>query len=120
MGGKDGPKKNDVRFAQRCAAASSKQPPQHERAQIINLSALPRGARPMPFASLEYEEVPNARQLECPGYNRCLEFVVSIKWQGFSCRRCPLNDILNWDEHASCTSVASTNIDASVIKLSRG
>jgi hypothetical protein len=44
----------------------------------------------MPFAMLEYEEVPQSRALDCGHYGRCLEFVAHIRWTGFSCRRCPL------------------------------
>jgi len=114
------PDEVDSQFATQCANSSRKPVHQGERAQIINLSALPNGARPMPFASLDYEEVPRARQLECPGYHRCLEFVASIKWQGFSCRRCPLNTISSWEKHEVGTEIDPQQEDASIIRLSRG
>ncbi|MEE2901528.1 MAG: hypothetical protein VYC39_04330 [Myxococcota bacterium] len=89
------------------------------RAQIINLSVLPVNARPIPFASLDFEEVPKTRQLECPGYHRCLEFVASIRWQGFSCRRCPLNEPSAWEEdNKDPTDDSETT--ASIIRFSRG
>ena len=74
----------------------------------------------MPFASLDYEEVPQSRQLECPGYHRCLEFVASIKWQGFSCRRCPINTIASWEENEVRDEIDPHQEDASIIRLSRG
>ena len=58
---------------------------------VIHLTLLPSGARPIPFAALDYEEVPAARDLECDAYGRCLEFVANARWVGFSCRQCPFN-----------------------------
>ena len=60
-------------------------------AEVIDLVRLPVGARPVPYAGLEYEEVPASRHLDCDTYGACLDFVASIRWVGFSCRRCPFN-----------------------------
>jgi hypothetical protein len=60
-------------------------------AEVIDLVKLPVGARPIPYAGLEYEEVPASRHLDCDTYGACLDFVASIRWVGFSCRRCPFN-----------------------------
>lgn len=59
-------------------------------AQVIDLTYLPIGARPVPFATLDFEEVTEVRRLDCDNYGRCLDFVAHIKWSGFSCRRCPM------------------------------
>lgn len=118
MGDDEEELQDDYRFKKQCVGTMAKQNHGGERAEVIHLHVLPRGARPMPFAPLDYAEVPNSRQLCCPGYNRCLEFVASIKWQGFSCRRCPLSDEEKWinyeDERQNEGSAAA------VIRLSRG
>ena len=58
-------------------------------AQIIDLIQLPSGARPMPRAALDYEEVSDARALDCGAYAECLNFAARVHWIGFHCRRCP-------------------------------
>lgn len=60
-----------------------------QTAQVIDLVRLPRGARPIPFSELDWEEVLAARSLDCDSYNDCLAFVANLRWRGFSCRRCP-------------------------------
>jgi len=120
VGDKNESKQNDARFAKQCAVSTPQPAQTGERAHVIHLSVLPQGARPMPFAPLDYEEVPNSRQLCCPGYNRCLEFVASIKWQGFSCRRCPLKDENNWEDSHNTQERETNGPDAAVIRLSRG
>lgn len=90
-------------------------------AEIIDLSTLPVGARPIPFAPLEFEEVPNARALDCPGYGHCLEFVAHVRWTGFSCRRCPHNQ---WSEGVAAMAGSaggaagpSNGVPAPIIRL---
>lgn len=58
-------------------------------AEIIDLIYLPVGARPQPAVELDYEEVLEARALDCASYNACLCFAAKVHWRGFSCRRCP-------------------------------
>lgn len=58
-------------------------------AKVIDLALLPSGARPIPFATLDFDEVPETRRLGCRDYAGCLQFAASVHWQGFSCRRCP-------------------------------
>jgi hypothetical protein len=58
-------------------------------AEIIDLVHLPSGARPTPFAELDFEEVPRARVLDCDTYNECLELAARVRWAGFHCRQCP-------------------------------
>lgn len=60
-----------------------------EGAEVIDLVHLPTGARPTPFASLEYEEVSRCRVLDCSTYNDCLEFAARLRWPSFHCRQCP-------------------------------
>ena len=66
-------------------------------AEVIELAFLPRRARPIPFAELEYDEVQQRRALDCGYYGACLEFAARVRWRGFSCRRCPFKD-----SHAEC------------------
>jgi len=61
-------------------------------AEVIDLVQLPRRARPVPFAELDFDEVPGARAMDCGSYQQCLAFVANVKWRSFSCRRCPLRD----------------------------
>ena len=58
-------------------------------AEIIDLVHLPSGARPTPFAELNFEEVPRARALDCDTYNECLALAARVRWAGFHCRQCP-------------------------------
>ena len=109
----------DKGYLKQCSEAIAPSRATGPRAQIINLSVLPVNARPIPFASLDFEEVPKTRQLECPGYHRCLEFVASIRWQGFSCKRCPLNDLSAWEETNDEPTEHSEN-NAAIIRFSGG
>ena len=77
--------------AQPSHASPHRKPGCENWAEIIDLVKLPVGARPVPYAGLEYEEVPASRYLDCDSYGACLDFVASIRWVGFSCRRCPFN-----------------------------
>src|SRR5439155_21395181 len=58
-------------------------------AQVIDLVHLPPGARPLPYAELDFEEVPGARALDCDTYHECLSLAARVQWRGFHCRRCP-------------------------------
>jgi hypothetical protein len=60
-----------------------------DEAEIIDLVHLPRGTRPTPIASIEYEEVGRCRVLDCEHYARCLAFAASVHWKSFHCRQCP-------------------------------
>ena len=79
-------------------------------ASVIDLTHLPTGARPMPFAVLDYDEVSYVRRLDCGWYGRCLDFVAHIKWAGFSCRRCPLQAGQRDDAEASDAEPVATVI----------
>lgn len=58
-------------------------------AEIIDLVYLPTGARPHPRIELDYDEVNEARELNCGSYSECLAFAASVQWRSFHCRRCP-------------------------------
>lgn len=60
-------------------------------AEVIDLVYLPSGARPNPRAELDYEEVEEAREMDCANYGQCLAFAAAAHWKGFHCRRCPVS-----------------------------
>lgn len=60
-------------------------------AEVIDLVQLPLGARPTPVASVDWDEVPRLRVLDCESYQRCLSFVSRVRWKSFHCRQCPRN-----------------------------
>jgi hypothetical protein len=71
------------------AIARTREDDSTEGAEIIDLVQLPAGARPHPRAELDYEEVLEARALDCECYAACLAFAAHVHWRGFHCRRCP-------------------------------
>jgi hypothetical protein len=62
---------------------------EEQGAEVIDLVYLPARARPHPRAELDYEEVLEARALNCRSYAECLAFAASVHWRSFSCKRCP-------------------------------
>ncbi len=60
-----------------------------DEAEVIDLVKLPLGTRPTPICSVEFDEVPSLRQMDCDHYQRCLGFAAQVRWRSFHCKQCP-------------------------------
>lgn len=50
------------------------------------------GSWPLPWTMLLPEEVETHRVTWCRRYDACLDYAATAGWNGFSCKRCPVDD----------------------------
>ncbi len=67
----------------------------HPKFLVVGLR---RGSNPSPSSPLFDSTVDGERRVHCRRYGNCLSFAASQDWNAWSCKACPVDEVLSRDE----------------------